>query len=635
MSLIHVLIMLFRTSNDKGVTVKELLELIQNETYVDKLNFNKESFQEMIQVQIKSRASDCLPYVKSIKGLIERLNDVEANGYSPIQKIQGDPSNDKDTSVDTGAVNLTESKSEVDKASKKKKKKKKKSQTSNNDKVESSVALSTASLPKRGQDEDLVSMLLAMGFAEDQINAAIDACGGTDRATADDLVEWILSGVASDSNNQSNENSKGRENNLKTRDNNISKASEMEAKKTREAEAKAAAERLAAKREEQRRIRREWNNREQLRQQEEAKAKLAEEVERKRRLEMEKAKLTTQRLLQERAATAEMMYQDPNTAILGNTGFSGVNISDTGSSPLFPGTMFQVGNVNNLQSDTEYYPDMHALHHAFDPAMQQASTLPYEPATQTLLTSNGNEFPVLGTNKSSSHGKKLRSKNADSPPSSKGRKKNETSSEVKRLVGQSTNAQVARSQGRSHESNPFGEIRATAKSFVPSNFTPSTSPQPPPGLDVPKSLPPGLTQASKPSDPLLASSLLSDALPNNILPRNTTTRSSVLPVSLLSDSGSFDNSSSIDPIPIASQTTIGLSFGDKMESHRNDDLIDSIWGAAPAASTSTIPANTLGGFPFNFSENTDNSNAGDDTKKKEYQNNSSNMWGNGGGGSIW
>lgn len=592
------------------MTTKELLELILAGNYAKKLDFNKEALQDIINSKVDGSATDRAMYEKAIKSLVERLDGIERNGYSPLkeEKIDCTNENDENDPQDSCAKNKKYSKSETEESKSSKKKKKKKAQANYDDAEESSVSASVSSMAKPEPKVDLVSMLQAMGFAENQIHAAADACGGTDRATADDLIEWILSGGTSDSNNPNNEidesigdtytnrESVGRELNtlrvggLEQKQKRAAMQAEIEAEKAakREAEVKAAAERLAAKREEQRRIRREWNNREQLRQQEEANTKLAEEVERKRRIEIEKAKVTAQRVAQERAATsAAMMYQDTNTTIPPVMRVGAVlpvtNSSNIGATPLFPGTVFQGGNVQNLLSENQYYPDMQSPNLIFGQPMmmQQATNLSYTQTTPNFrippnanadpvvltpgcsgsrakskkaspvnLEVNGYEFPVLGSNKASTPTKRHKSKNKDSPNGGENRKvgkskkkKNETPFKDKRSIelasptptipsGQSLNDQNAAVQNESYESNPLGEIRATAKAFVPTHFTPSR-PQTPPGLvNIPTSVPPGLVPSSISSNPLLPSSILSGSsiLPNtssSILTRNSVAATSI------------------------------------------------------------------------------------------------------------
>ena len=751
-------------SNDNGVTTKELLELIFADNYAKNLEFNRESMEDIINNTTMDRAT----YKKSIGSLISRLNEVETNGYTPLEETQIDEKTEND-SQDNRARSKKYSKSEMEesKSSKKKKKKKKKSQQATNDDAEeSSVTASISSMAKPEPELDLVSMLLAMGFTEKQINEAADACGGTHRATADDLIEWILGGGDSSNRNETDQSNRGTNANRETgREVNSSRATGIEQKQKRaamhaekeaeeaakrEAEVKAAAERLAAKREEQRRIRREWNNREQLRQQEEAKAKLSEEVERKRRIEIEKAKITAQRVAKERAAAnAAMMYQDPNATIQpmmrGNTILPVTNNSNVGATPLFPGTSFQGGNAQTLPSESQYYPDMQSPNLTYtQPVIQQAASRSFPQSTPNFRTNststadstlstpdcnnnlpktkkvspvnlevNGYEFPILGANKATSPNRRQRSKNKDSPnvgDNRKGgkskvkKKKNESPSKDKRPVelasptptivsGQGLNDHSAPTvQNEPYESNPLGEIRATAKAFVPTHFTPSASPQPPPGLvNAPKSVPPGLLPSSTSSNPLLppniasGSSILSNTA-SSILPGNPATGTSMLsnstssilpgnPITFDGNNGApsssiaqhFENSMNTNPISMPSpplstnSSVVGLPTPEENLSlafsspAKTDGLLGStVLGGLPSSSIvgsslgmlesqSAAPSlsgsNIWGGAPaaapttipgFYFGETSRAANSGDDTQKQDISNNQSSMWGTGG-----
>jgi hypothetical protein len=140
--------------------------------------------------------------------------------------------------------------------------------------------------------DPLISALEGMGFDHHQVLAGIEACGGSARATADDVVAWIFgSDTAGGGNNelppapaQSNKSEEQQSSKTRTKDketpsvHSISKSEaerrNMEAAKQLEEE-RLAAEKLAAKREEQRRRNREWNNRAQARQAMEAQDRVA------------------------------------------------------------------------------------------------------------------------------------------------------------------------------------------------------------------------------------------------------------------------------------------------------------------------------------------------------------------------
>jgi len=206
-------------------------------------------------------------FLKSLENASKRIHEVEINGYI-VPGLLGD------VKGPSGAA-------------KKRKKKKKKKQNGEKDSEvsnETSVAQAPkASLPisaaKEAPPEDfadpLVTALLGMGFANDEILAAVEACGGSSRATADDLVTWILGqgadgGVAVGGVGSSEGQSPGKLSSHEADDNKVNSPSAPQAgaraadERRRQEEA---AKRLAEKREEQRRRNREWNNREQARQQ--------------------------------------------------------------------------------------------------------------------------------------------------------------------------------------------------------------------------------------------------------------------------------------------------------------------------------------------------------------------------------
>ncbi len=647
--------------------MKELLEFIYAENHAKNLEFNSDGLQEIIDSKVNGSATDRSRYKKGIGNLIQRLKDVETNGYSPMEVTVEYLDNELSEKSTHEPPAKSKKSMEETKSSKKKKKKKKKNQASNDDAEEASVTASVSSVAKREAEVDLVSMLIAMGFTEEQIHAAADACGGTDRATADDLVEWILGGGTSDNNSRNNETGGSIGDNTSlikepSRESNMpqtvaleqkQKRAAMQAKKEaeeaakREAEAKAAAERLAAKREEQRRIRREWNNKEQLRQQEEAKAKLAEEVERKRRIEIEKAKAVAQRVAKERAvANAALMYQEP-VMIHGGNVLPVVSNANVGATPLFPGasSSFAGSNTHQMPPENQYYPDMNSSNLSFNqPMMQQAAPRSYSQVTPAFMSTpnpptdnsilstpdqsdsrskskktsptnlevNGYEFPVLGATKPSSPLRRHRSKNKDSPKSGENRKVGRSSSRKKKsespskrnpslehspppppppTIMQSADNQGASADSESYQSNPLGEIRATAKVFVPSNFTPSASPPPPPGLvNSQPSAPPGLVNASTSSNPLLPSNLGTASILSNsastIIPRNPGAGSSML----------SNNSSSIlqsNPTPFDRSSSVSSHA---ISQHYNDlaEQAQSIGNVGIASSTSSSISNIVG-----------------------------------------
>ncbi len=691
-------------SNEKGVTPKELLEFIHDENYSNSLDYSKEGMDYIVHDKLKGKPAHCESYKNTLVDLITRLNDVEINGYRPMEVKNVSEITEKKDEISYGANVISKKTSEsTSKAKKKKKKKKKSQQNSQNDDAaeESSVSASIASTSiasapsKREAEVDLVSMLLAMGFTEDQIHAAADACGGTNRATADDLVEWILSGGQADGNvDNDGHASADISNSIKESASSRAVSSDqkqkraaMQAKKEaeeaakREAEAKAAAERLAAKREEQRRIRREWNNREQLRQQEEAKAKLAEEVERKRRIEIEKAKVAAQRVAKERAANAAMMYQDPSgTPSVHGSLPTSTNTSNVGATPLFPGSSLQGSSNHILNTENQYYPDMHSPNLTFGQSVMQQNSRLFpqgsqmyrsNPSTSNVATTpqgsggskskkaspinlekNGYEFPSLGGNKVSSPHRRHKSKNKDSPNStddnrkasrSKGQRRNkhetptkdkrssQTSPPVKIMSSKSFDSQSGTGQvpsitapnPESYQSNPLGEIRATAKAFVPTHFTPSASPQPSSGsVNSATMPPPGLVPPSQapshfpPQPPQNSSSGILPSAPkpqvSSVLPTGT---SSLLPSSSIGyDMHNVSLSPSIKEPFVSSKTELlSSSPNNPMSSPPpsvamqglTDEHVSIPFGASPMKTNNEmLGSQVLGGLPDDLPSST-------------------------------
>jgi hypothetical protein len=230
------------------------------------------------------------------------------NGYSPPLSDK-----DKDANATTIKQNATQVEQDVEQPprthkdkqnqNRRQRKKKKKQEVATKEAEEaatkSSATTSVASVPtipdikQQEQDDPMMTALLGMGFMQDQIYAAAKACGGFHRATADDLVVWILSQGAEQDDIPTTEESNDPKpmavddddafvvnestSAIKTKgmvvpeEQKDATLTEEEAKKQQEAE-----ERLKAKREEKRRRNREWNNREQERQQAELQTKMAQ-----------------------------------------------------------------------------------------------------------------------------------------------------------------------------------------------------------------------------------------------------------------------------------------------------------------------------------------------------------------------
>lgn len=577
-----------RTSNGKGVTARELIEIIRGEKYITSLECNGDGLHDVIESRYNGGAEDRRKHKAALDHLVGRLSNVEKHGYTPVD--QSDYNSYTITNEDITTRNYTNPIMEPIKAAispstipstyhdssgkNKKKKKKKKKGPPVETKVEPKVIIPVT---KQLEEVDpLVMALLAMGFTDEQIHAALDACGGTNRATADDLVSWILENGSGESSSdiQTTADDNPRDDTASTRlkptatpiplstrlnpsDHQQRRVSQAQKEAVeiakREVDAKAAAERLAAKREEQRRIRLEWNNREQQRQKEEANTRLVEEVERSRRVEIERSKALAQRVAKQRAA---MLHPNPTvvqahiSALNGTIPAAGGN--NVGSTPLFASSLYPGGgstpglphHVEPFQASDAvgtqippYQHQMMGMNAAFaqNPAPYSSDSIPSTldvegvvdppnnsfgpsgyvdtPTTsienvdhgmkntstqspQVELDVNGFDFPELGKEKVTppTTPRIIRSKSTDeyltneegllSPEGSR----RQTNSRINSTNNNSplgnmtkgnsiSTSNVPYSQSQSDpefDTNPLGEIRATAREFVPTSFTPGS-----------------------------------------------------------------------------------------------------------------------------------------------------------------
>lgn len=296
-----------------GITARELAVVLQSGAVDDDLTSNADILDEVVDDRIDHVSADEKSvYMQILKTLEERLSYTEARGfYSPPHKTVEDQQSAA-AATSQASVNDTQSSAVASSMSKKSKKKKKKQQQQQTSATAKAPALASAEPESKSaaSDEDLTDpvavALLGMGFTEDQIKSAARALGGFERATADDMVMWILGGgeiadggSAEPATIQDHVNSAYSNDDTKASADaavltKAQKKSAARAKREAEEAAQkhqeeiAAGQRAAAKREEQRRIRREWNEREQARQEEEKATKLAEAMERRRKADMEK-----------------------------------------------------------------------------------------------------------------------------------------------------------------------------------------------------------------------------------------------------------------------------------------------------------------------------------------------------------
>jgi len=305
-----------------GITARELAIVLQSGAVDDDLTSDADILDDIVENRIDdASASDKAAYMRILRLLEERLTHVEQHGYSPPknklaeqQQRQDNSAASLDNEVPAGYTATSSSTNNK----KSKKKKKKQQQQSTKAPAPANTAISeqeSKSAPSSVSTDDDLSdpvavALLGMGFTEDQIKSAARALGGFERATADDMVMWILGGGELADSSSADQGNDGEEDDDSDDDDEytnpksnssdgavLTKAQkkaaarakrELEETARKHQEELAAASRAASKREEQRRIRRDWNEREQARQLDERNAKVAEAMERKRRKDMER-----------------------------------------------------------------------------------------------------------------------------------------------------------------------------------------------------------------------------------------------------------------------------------------------------------------------------------------------------------
>lgn len=300
-------------SSGDGVTALELVEIFRTGKPEKALETQGDALQEVTDNYL-DHSTERSRFMRLMEKITDRLTDVEQNGYSRVKDPLGSLTKDSETKEEVSRRAAT---SLEDAAKKKKKKKKKKTQ-------QQIAEPGNMSAPKpvpisaifEKQEDPMISALLGMGFSREQISAAAKACGGTNRATADDLVMWIFSqegggtevaavesaavapSTVDDATLEAADfidpNSVEGEQNLSNKQQDQRELAAAHVQKgmmeaaSRAEEERLATQRLTAKKEEQRRRNREWNNREVNRQKEETEAKLAQEMQRRARAEQQR-----------------------------------------------------------------------------------------------------------------------------------------------------------------------------------------------------------------------------------------------------------------------------------------------------------------------------------------------------------
>ena len=301
-----------------GITARELAVVLQSGAVDDDILSEAVILDDVVESRIENVSSENkAAYMQILLFLVARFTDVENRGYSP--PIDNVLSRDNTiTMTDNASGGNETSSSVVSLFMHQRAREKKKQHQQTNTKSPVPMAAVTSSLPgsksmhSASNDDDLTDpvavALLGMGFAGDQIKSAARALGGFERATADDMVMWILCGgenvdcgSATDQDNDVTTKSTKIDPNHETEMVNppilckTQKNAAVRAKRDSEEAARkrleeqAAAKRAVEKREEQRRIRWEWNEREQERQELEKNARMVEALERRKQADIEKS----------------------------------------------------------------------------------------------------------------------------------------------------------------------------------------------------------------------------------------------------------------------------------------------------------------------------------------------------------
>lgn len=305
----------------------------------DRLRCEADILKTIVKSRIENASStDKAAYEKRLRALMARLLYVEEHGYSPQVENTDEgchpdlaPPKQKNDQIDNHNIlsAATSSNSQPSKKKKKKQLSRANTKTPPPEAIATSTSANSISTSSAIEDEDLTDpvavALLGMGFTDDQIKSAARALGGFERATADDMVVWILgegdtaeSGKAPDTahENQAAAQSKAPKKVVpRAIVGQKSLASHAEEVARKRQEELAAAKRAAEKREEQRRIRREWNEREQARQMQEKNAKIAEAM--TRRQQVENAKLIPETSILPMAPGSEVGVGAPPSTVYG------------------------------------------------------------------------------------------------------------------------------------------------------------------------------------------------------------------------------------------------------------------------------------------------------------------------------
>lgn len=145
------------TKSQKGCTAKELIECILSNNFLSAIISKDNLIREMID----TKRSDMNQYHDTLKQLVQRLSYVEKHGHKSLNQVMGDI-NSKST------ANIDDSKSH---------------------------SFAHKEIGKPNDESSFASMLSAMGFGTELIDAALIANTGS-RRNIDDIVMWILEQTA-------------------------------------------------------------------------------------------------------------------------------------------------------------------------------------------------------------------------------------------------------------------------------------------------------------------------------------------------------------------------------------------------------------------------------------------------------
>ena len=527
----------WRESDGKGLTARELVHIVQSGKYEEVIETHGLALQEMTNAFFNHHQERRI-FMTKLDRVHYRLSDIEKNGYTPLSKDKTDSAIDSDLKAEDAAQSKPEGK--------KKKKKKKKKQNGKDAVANTAVThganqQSSSTAPSNSakameEKDPLVTALLGMGFGEEQIIAAVKACGGTHRATADDLVTWILGqGENEEPEMEFTETKatakqpKEQINQSQNQDSSAQNELELQQQRLEEARQKEeAARRLAAKREEARRRNREWNNREQARQKQEANAKVAQ-------------KLYTSSTVPVASAGA-LASNGIHTSHMTRNAIPGIK------PPAKIGNKWGVPPVTTTSTPSQAFPRLSGQQNAATPTTNSTTPTSTEqlPVTSFFAIDDDRTVSSIGSSRCMSVSSKevmpLASNPSVPPPGFSSNGTQPMTAPTRPNTGNPTGVSY---NGTSRQ----GEIRATAKEFVPSFTLPDTS---------------AISEESKPKEaipsndkpPLPSNQSYDVGLPPGLLPQqgSSAINGNSLLVSGLQSGlpNSFDNAPSMTPATTAS-----------------------------------------------------------------------------------